>query len=502
MQIKYKKIGKDDTMEKELIKPKKNYLKTLFILLSIAFASQTIAYLLRGRTILNLKPNFTFFYVGATRNISIDKILGTIIFVAIFGGLAITYFLILKQHKKIFKTRQDMFKFILIVAVIFFIMLPLTSTDVFYYMGTGWNEAHYGINPYYTSVEDVLDTTQVEDAMLIRTPNVWKGTTIVYGPLWPFICKLLSGLSGGNVALGLLIYKLFNLGIHIGNIVLMDKITRGKNVFTLLYALNPLLLFDGLTNVHNDILVIFFILLALYFFIRKKKMLLPVIFLALATAVKYFAILLIPFLVIYYYRKKKPLKRILYACGWAIVFLLVLIGCYMLYMRDFEVLKGVFVQQTKYANSIFLILVLRCGMNTASIISKGCMLAFITFYIMTIIKLLFTKKELHFTALMREYSFILVLFIFGTITNFQSWYCLWLLPTIPWQRGNTINNLLHVTIATELANSVYFFLFEFYGFGQYYFLLMLILILAFSKIKINKVFQVGRGFNEKILKRQ
>lgn len=489
-------------MEKELIKPKKNYLKTIFILLAMAFVSQTIVYLLRGRFILDLSPNFTFFYTRFSKHITLDKIIGTLLFIIVFGGLAITYFMLLKQHKKVFQTRKEMFRFIFIVAVIFFIMLPLTSTDVFYYMGTGWSEAHYGVNPYYTSVKEVLDTTQAQDSMLIRTPYVWKTTTIVYGPLWPFICKLLSGMSGGNVALGLIIYKLFNLAIHIGNILLIDKITKRKNVFILLYALNPLLLFDGIANVHNDVLVIFFILLALYFFVRKKKMLPTVIFLALATAVKYFAILLIPFLVIYYYRKEKPLKRILYACGWAFVFLIVLAVCYFLYMRDFEVLKGILIQQSKFANSIFLTLVLRGGMQIGSAISKGCMLAFVAIYMVSIIKLLFTKKELYFSSLMREYSFLLVLFIFGTITNFQSWYCIWLLPTIFWQRGKTAKNLLNITIAVELANCIYFLLYEYYKFGQYYVLLMAILIFAFNKINVNKLFELGRGFNEKVFKRQ
>lgn len=479
-------------------------LKLIFILLAFAFISQSIVYLLKGANILNLDPNFTFFYTPFTKQTTIDKVVGAILFVSIFGGLAITYFLILKHQKKLFHTNQDMAKFILIVAMMFFVMLPLTSTDVFYYMGTGWSQAHYEVNPYYTSVESILKDEELYDAnspdeMLLRMPRVWRDTTIVYGPVWPFICNLLSGLSGGNVALGLFIYKLFNLMLYLLSCYLIFKITKGKKWATLLFALNPLLLFDGLANVHNDLLVVFLILLGLYFFLRKKNMTLTIISLALATGVKYFAILLVPFLVIYYYRKEKPAKRMLYACGWAVLFIVILVGCYLLYTRDLQVLKGILTQQSKFMNSMFLVIALHFGTQNAALVSKGCMLGFIVIYLMSILKLLFTKKEISFTGVMREYSWLLVLFIFGTITNFQSWYLLWLLPTIFWQKGKTASNLLTITIAGELANTIFFVLFEYFKYGQYYYAIFLALIFLLTKVNIHKIITIGEESNETII---
>lgn len=488
-------------MEKEK-KIGSNLLKTIFILLAVAFISQSIIYLIRGNDLLNLDPCHTFFFTPFSKGPTPTKIIGTIFFVGLFGGLAVTYCMILKKREELFKTKKQLITFIVGVAGIFFVMLPLTSTDVFYYMGTGWLEAKYDVNPYYTSIQDVMKDKELydsenPDSMLLRTPGVWRGTTIVYGPVWPMICKVLSGLSGGNIAIALLLYKLFNLLLHLANCALIYKISKKKKLFTLLYALNPLVLFDGLANVHNDLLVVFFILAALYFFVRKKKMLPTVIFLALATAVKYFAILLIPFLVIYHYRKAKPSKRIVYACGWGILFLAILVGTYLIYMRDLEVLKGVFVQQSKFMNSIFLVTVLNTDIKTGAIFSKGCMLAFVLIYLYTIIKYLFTKKKLSFSVLMREYTFLLILFIFGTITNFQTWYCIWLLPTILWVRGKTANTIIAITISVELANTIYFILFEYYKYGQFYYIMMLVLIFILSKINVNKILKIGGGIREK-----
>ena len=335
-----------------------NNLKLIFIVLCVAFATPSIMYLITGKKVSSLISSFTFFYTNPTIEITPIKVIGTMLFLTIFIGISFVYYKILKENKKIFTNNKQISKFIIIVSTIFLIMLPLTSTDVFYYIGTGWSEACYDVNPYYTSVNDLMRQNEEakSDQMLLKMQGVWSGQTVVYGPIWPLICKILSGLSMGNLTLALFIYKVFNLSLHLANAYLIYKITKGKKIFVLAYALNPLVLFDGITNVHNEILVIFFILLALYFFVRKSNMFFTIIFFALATAVKYFAILLVPFVVLYYYRKEKPLKKILYSGMWAILFIIVLCMCYVLYMRDFEVLKGITTQQGKFANSIFILL--------------------------------------------------------------------------------------------------------------------------------------------------
>lgn len=469
----------------EKIKQELN-LKTIFIVLSICFISPSIVYLISGRKVFDLISTFTFFYTSPTTNLTPAKIIGTIFFVGIFLGISFIYYKILKEHKKIFKNKEDIAKFVLIIGIIFFIMLPLTSTDVFYYIGTGWSEVRYGINPYYTTVDEVLENNEEAktDEILLKMQNTWSNQTIVYGPIWPFICKVLSGLSFGNLTLALFIYKLFNLILHLVNTYLIHKIFKGKNIFTLMYALNPLILFDGIVNVHNEILVIFFILLGLYFFIRKKNLFLTVIFLALATAVKYFAILLIPFIVLYYYRKENALKKIAYSALWALLFIVGLAGCYLLYMQDAEVLKGIMTQQGKFSNSIFIYLAIN-NIDLALTVSKGFMLAFIIIYVSNIIKLIFTKQSYTFQEYIRKYNWLLALFIFTTITNFQSWYTLWLLPTIMWQNSKNIKRILNITIIVEISNIVFFIFYENFRYCQLY--VALVAILYISSIEIEKL---------------
>lgn len=452
----------------EKVKSKSN-LKLVFILLCVAFVTPSIMYLATGKKISDLISSFTFFYTNPSLEITPIKIISSILFLGIFLGISFVYYKIVKEHKKVFNNNKQIAKFIIIVSIIFLIMLPLTSTDVFYYIGTGWSEAHYGVNPYYTSVQDLMQTNidATSDEILLKMPGVWAGQTIVYGPIWPLICKILSGLSMGNLTLALFIYKVFNLILHLSNAYLIYKITKGKKVFVLAYSLNPLILFDGITNVHNEMLVIFFVLLALYFFVRKKNMFFTILFFALATAVKYFAILLVPFIVLYYYRQEKPLKKILYSSLWAVVFIVILCMCYAVYMRDFSILKGIATQQGKFSNSIFILLAIR-NMGLATTVSRGFMLAFVIIYIYTIFKLLFTTKKYTLSTYIRQYNFLLIVFIFGTITNLQSWYMLWLLPTLMWQSSENIKQIMAITIIAEVSNIIYFIYYESYIFGQFY----------------------------------
>lgn len=463
-----------------------NY-KSMFILLSIAFIIPSIVYMLQGGKILDLVSSFTFFFTEPTKDITSAKVIGTIFFIGIFLGLSLLYYKILKNHKKEFVTGKKVASFVVIISLIFFIMLPLTSTDVFYYMGTGWSEAHYKVNPYYTSVNEVIEQNEEakNDEMLLKMKGVWSGQTVVYGPVWPLICKVLSALSMGNLFFGLFIYKLFNLILHLINIYLIYKITNKRNLFALMYGLNPLILFDGLVNVHNEILVIFLILLGLFFFIKKKKLSLTVIVFALATAVKYVAILLIPFIILYYYRKEKTVKKIMFSFLWAILFIIVIGLCYSIYMRDFNFLNGIITQQGKFVNSILTMVAVK-NFKLALIISKGFMLAFVVLYLITILKLLFNKKQYNtFSTYIRKYNGLLVLFLFLTITNFQSWYTLWILATVIWDSGKNIKWLLSITIFAELCNIIYFIAYEHYLFGAIY-PIMLIVSIIISKRICNK----------------
>lgn len=312
----------------------------------------------------------------------------------------------------------------------------------------------YHENPYYTTIYDIMQNqVGMSDEILVRAPGVWSNTTVVYGPLWTMICSFLSAFPTNQADILLMVYKLANLVIHMCNCLLLYKITR-KKIFPLIYGLNPLVLLEGLINVHNDIFVLFFILLAIYFVYKKKNLYLAVTAIAFATLIKYFAIFLLPFMILYYYQDRKIKERIGKLILFGVFFVIIVIAFYLIYLQDLAVLQGLFVQQEKYCNSLWLIahsITTEATLKNTKLIMLG---AVVILYILAFFKML-RKETIKFSDVMKNYTIFLLLFLFILITNFQPWYLIWLFSIIPWLKGKNLKTILALTIAADLSNIYY-----------------------------------------------
>ena len=425
-----------------------------FILASILFAIPSIQYLLENKTILNFNEYFQFCLNNSNR------VVQTIIYLIILTVLTIFYFLIVKNRDKLFKSNKQMYLYIAIISLIFVIVVPFLSSDVFYYLGVGRLDSTYGQNPYYVTITDFVDSGDnsqylEQDTVLAKGyENDWGNTTVVYGPVWTLICKLAAGISFGNIDIALLLFKLLNMVIHLVNCYLIYKIT-GKKLFVLLYGLNPYMLIEGIANVHNDIYVITFILGALYFLLKKKNLIIGIVFLALATAIKYFAILLLPFMIIYYFRDKKPLERLKKCFLYGMLFIFVVAITYLLYIQDIQVLNGIITQQEKFAKNFYIILMEYFDIpNLVANVNRILLISFIIIYFFTCLTLLY-KKQISFREEMRKVEYFLIAFLFLLITNFQPWYIMWIFPLMMWQKKRTIQFVVQIALISQFANSVF-----------------------------------------------
>lgn len=459
----------------EQVKNKLN-LKVIFIILCLCMTIPSCIYIIKGNSIINLTSSFSFFINPSNKILTPQKIIETVLFMGLWIGIGACYIYFVRKSDNVFKTWKSVIIIIMTAAILFTIILPITSTDIFYYIGTGWSEAHYKVNPYYTSVDDLIRQNEQAstDTMLLKMKGTWSNQKIVYGPIWPMVCRILSMCSNGNLAVALIIYKLFNLVLHFINSYIVYKMTGKSKKYTLMYALNPLVLFECLSNVHNEMLLIFFIILAMYYLISKKQILLAIIFLACGSAVKYVAILLAPFFVLYYYRQEKIQKKIVYSLLYGVIFLAVLILCYMPYIQDYKVLNGILDQQEKFANSFFTSIAIQ-NISFAQKLSSGFMVAYVVIYIIEVTKILFSNKQYTWEEMMRKYNTLLLLFIFGTITNLQPWYIIWILPTLFWQKEQNQDILQKMTIISIISTIPYFLFVEHYFYGQFYIYILAIL---------------------------
>ena len=420
----------------------------IFFVTSIVFALPSILYLLQNKTVYKFYYVWTYlFRMPETSN---EKMINAILFFALFTILFLIYVLIAKKYKQIFKSKKQIIISIVVVSILFAIVIPYTSTDVYSYIANGWSASHYGENPYYVSTGEIVDATGQNEPMFNKVAHCWIDETVVHGPLWTAICTVFSWLSLGNIDWALLVFKMANLLVHLCNCLLIYKITK-KNLFVILYGLNPFILFEALSNVHNDIFIILFILLAIYFTIRKKNLFIAVAFVALATAIKYLAILILPFIVLYYVRKKDIKDRIKYCIICGIEYIAIIAIIYLIYMKDLSVFAGLFMQQGKYNRSVFYILYEYLGEGKVQIIQNVSLGLFAIYYGYVCIKLLL-QKEIKFSISIRKYNVILLIFTFILITNFNPWYIMWLYPTMFWLKSKSQETILALSYSSQIAN--------------------------------------------------
>ena len=435
-------------MEKETTQKRSKLPVIIFIVALIAFVAPSVAYLVQNKSIYRFSWVWTYLFRLPTT--SGERMFNAIMFFALITILFLAYMLIAKKHKRIFKNSKQIFILIGIVSILFAIIIPYTSTDVYSYIANGWSQAHYGENPYYVSTGQIVDSTGQNEPMFNKVANCWRYETVVYGPLWTAICTLLSWLSFGNIDVALIIFKLANVVVHIINCVLVYKLTK-KKIFLILYGLNPFILFEALSNVHNDIFIILFILLAIYFTIRKKNLFLAVAFVALATAIKYLAILILPFIIIYYVREKNVKHRLIICLICGIEYIAIIALFYLFYMRDLSVFAGLFMQQGKYNRSIFYILYEYLHTGTLQIIQTACLAIFTIFYAYVCIRLLL-QKEIKFHQVIKKYNIVILIFTFILITNFNAWYIMWLFPTMFWLKSKSQTTILALSYSSQIAN--------------------------------------------------
>ena len=466
---------------------KNNLLKIAFIILAIVFIVPSAIYLLQNGTILG----FNNYYNFLIENVN-SKGLSSAIYLITFALLTAIYIYFISK-KDVFKNIKQLLIFIGAVSTIFLIMLPWTSSDIFYYMGVGELDSEYKKNPYYISIREYCNENmdKVHDDEIIHQgySNYWSGTTVIYGPVAQLIFRTLTKLSFKNIDVCLLLFKLVNLIAHLLNCYLIYKITK-KIRFVALYGLNPYILLEFLGMVHNDIIVVFLILLSLYILLKKKKLLPSVVFLSLATGIKYFTVLLLPIYILYHYREERSIaKRFLKCIEYGLIFIVVFILEYAIYFRDMNIFTAMMVQNEKYSKSIYSGLIgldQLAGINTVNIfektiaigtISKILKNSILAIFAITYIKFcidLLTTKEIKLNNALRKYNFELTIFIFALAT-FQQWYIIWLFATIFWQKPKTIKNIVVFSIATEFANSVYMFNSEHYKYDICFWGIILVL---------------------------
>jgi hypothetical protein len=202
---------------------------------------------------------------------------------------------------------------VLLAALVFQLTLALMpgifTTDLFSYAMYGYIAKVYELNPY------IYPPGWFPGNRLTAWIHpIWYFTPSIYGPVWLNLATWLAGLTAERSLVDqVLVHRiaanlahLVNLGL---TVLLIRRLAPRRPVaLLLLFAWNPLLLFEFAASGHNDALMLTFVLIAALL-VSYRQNLLAVVALALAALIKVTPVLLLPLLLVYWAWQQPGLAR-------------------------------------------------------------------------------------------------------------------------------------------------------------------------------------------------
>jgi alpha-1,6-mannosyltransferase len=310
--------------------------------------------------------------------------------------------------------------------------LPYISPDVFFYLGTGWLEGHYNLNPYRHCIAEVPGSDGLP--MFNNIIEQFRHGLCCYGPVFQKIAGLFALLSNGSIRFGLILVKLNNVFIHLLNCVLIGKLAKSlhlnANRVVILFGLNPLILFSLVSCVHNDVYLLLCLLLA-FICARDEKPWLAMIVLGLAVDLKYVLLLLVPFFILYFVRKQGWLKKILHGTGYFILFAGMIVLGHALYPQGLDnVFLVVGGGVNVYRNCIHIVLLpLMSMLQMPPFALKPFLnLAYVVVYGFIALHTALDPQPWNLSRLIKLCLTVLLLYLLIASEGIQEWYLCWLLP--------------------------------------------------------------------------
>lgn len=129
---------------------------------------------------------------------------------------------------------------------------PATAVDIFGYVAQGRLLAVHGVNPFTVVAADFPGDPILPYLAFPHEPSQ-------YGPAWALISGAVAAVSGTNLALAVVVFKLIGVVAHLASGLLVYDIARGLHAdgirarrCALVYLWNPLLIWEMVGNGHND----------------------------------------------------------------------------------------------------------------------------------------------------------------------------------------------------------------------------------------------------------
>ena len=183
-----------------------------------------------------------------------------------------------------------------LIRLILLFAFPNLSDDIYRFVWDG-NLIGLNINPYGSMPSELIGQNNLglstDLYAQMNSPNYYT----IYPPATQLIFYISTWFSG-DIFYSSLTIKLFFLAAEVltyfGIIKILEALQKEKTL-AIIYFLNPLILVEGMVNLHFEIIMIVFLVWSIYFLFIKKKIVWSTLFFTLSIASKLLPLMFLPY---------------------------------------------------------------------------------------------------------------------------------------------------------------------------------------------------------------
>ena len=217
----------------------------------------------------------------------------TFVLLSLYSGI----FVLLWYWIRNYNTLGSILLLGIIARLCFSFHLPELSQDFYRYLWDGQVQ-QLGMNPYLYTPENLIDIVIFPDVHLLfdKMGSLSAGNYSNYPPASQYIFRLAAFFSQHHLLDGVVIlrsiYFIGELFLFFFGISFLKKL-RFDPLNIAWYFLNPLVIIEGIGNLHGESLMCCFMLISLFFIIQKRCFI-GGIFMGISVAIKLLPLLIIP----------------------------------------------------------------------------------------------------------------------------------------------------------------------------------------------------------------
>jgi alpha-1,6-mannosyltransferase len=217
-------------------------------------------------------------------------------FCAGVGGMFVFYLLGIRETRKLSPRQAVVPIFVcgLAQSAAMAWMYPVNAIDVFIYAVRSRLFTEYHLNPLVAIPHDYNF-----DPYMRFASSDWEYSVSPYGPLWNLIAAPATLFGGDNIGFAVALFKILAITSALACaafVYLALRRVRPLEAATgaLIFLWNPVVLWEGIGNAHNDLVLMAFVLAALYaWYAGWDAVVIPL--LVAGAMIKYMPLLLVPF---------------------------------------------------------------------------------------------------------------------------------------------------------------------------------------------------------------